>query len=384
MVNLIETGLTHGKLRLDALTSLRFFAAAMIVIGHAHGLFGSLGLAVNLSLAQGVSFFFVLSGFILAYNYPNVETDLFSFYKARFARLWPLHIAALLAVPIISGIWNVGGLNPLGVAYVLIGNVFLIQSWIPFKDSYLTFNGVAWSISTEAFFYIVFPLAVIGLRRAWGLVLAVAVFLTVFFMWLVVHFEIPMDVNTSTLNAMGMIYTNPIARLLEFVLGMLACKVFMGAQKTGYPSTASWTIVEVAMVCLIVLSMRITPRLPLGLFVPQQWVAVVEYFLINSGSAPVFALAIIVFAFGRGLVSKALSFRALVFFGEVSFALYLFHATVLLWFEQHLSVAQSPLGVFLFWGWALALASAAHLWIERPCRSFIMKRGRRRKLHVAA
>lgn len=43
--------------KLDALTSLRFFAAAMIVLGHGHGLFGSLGIATTLSLAQGVSFF---------------------------------------------------------------------------------------------------------------------------------------------------------------------------------------------------------------------------------------------------------------------------------------------------------------------------------------
>ncbi|MEJ8821424.1 acyltransferase [Variovorax humicola] len=384
MTNFIETGLTHGKMRLDALTSLRFFAAAMIVFGHAHGLFGSLGLALNFSLAQGVSFFFVLSGFILTYNYPNVETGLFSFYKARFARLWPLHIVALLAVPTITGMWNIAGLNPLGVAYVLVGNVLLIQSWIPFRDSYLTFNGVAWSISTEAFFYVVFPMALIGLRRAWGLVLALVVLLTILFLWLVVRYEIPMDVNTSTLNAMGMIYTNPIARLSEFVLGMIACKVFMYVGKTDHSSITSWTVVEVAIVCLIALSMHLTPRLPLGVILPQQWVPVVQYFLIGSGSAPVFAIAVVVFAFGRGLVSKVLAFPVLVFLGEASFALYLFHATILFWFEQHLSLAQSSFGVFLFWGSVLAMASAAHLWIEKPCRSFIMGRGHRRKALVPA
>jgi peptidoglycan/LPS O-acetylase OafA/YrhL len=54
--------------KLDALTSLRFFAAAMIVVHHGHRVFGSMGLAESLPLDQGVSFFFVLSGFILAYN----------------------------------------------------------------------------------------------------------------------------------------------------------------------------------------------------------------------------------------------------------------------------------------------------------------------------
>ena len=355
----------------------------MIVAGHSHGLFGSLGLAVNLSLAQGVSFFFVLSGFILAYNYPNVETKLFAFYKARFARLWPLHVIALLAVPVIAGTWNTGGLDPIGIAYVLIGNALLIQSWIPFKDSYLTFNGVAWSISTEAFFYLVFPLAVIGLRRAWGWVIAAAMALTFLFIWITVHYGVTMDVNSSSLNAMGLMYTNPLARLSEFVLGMLACKVYVSARKNGLPSTSSWTVAEVALVCMIILSMRITPRLPLGAL-PQEWVPAVEYFLINSGSAPVFALAILVFAFGRGLVSKFLSIRFLVFLGEASFALYLLHATVLLWFEEHLPVAHSQFGGLLFWGWGLALASAAHLWVEKPCRSLILNRGRHRKTHATA
>ena len=50
-----------NKEKLDSLTSLRFFAAAMIIIGHAHHLFGSAGIATNFSLTQGVSFFLYFS-----------------------------------------------------------------------------------------------------------------------------------------------------------------------------------------------------------------------------------------------------------------------------------------------------------------------------------
>ena len=75
--------------KLDALTSLRFFAAAMIVLVHSNPVFGAMGLAESLPLDQGVSFFFVLSGFILAYNYPVLvgEADILAFLKARIARI---------------------------------------------------------------------------------------------------------------------------------------------------------------------------------------------------------------------------------------------------------------------------------------------------------
>ncbi len=57
--------------RLDALTSLRFFAAIAIVVHHSNGIFWN---AADLgALDVGVSFFFALSGFILTYVYHDME-----------------------------------------------------------------------------------------------------------------------------------------------------------------------------------------------------------------------------------------------------------------------------------------------------------------------
>ncbi|WP_215414323.1 acyltransferase family protein, partial [Escherichia coli] len=100
-------------------TFLRFFAAAMIVLGHGHGLFGSLGIATTISLAQGVSFFFVLSGFILTYNYPKLKTfaEVKGFYVARFARILPSHLFAMLLLVIFTGGINQGGLQGAAIAF---------------------------------------------------------------------------------------------------------------------------------------------------------------------------------------------------------------------------------------------------------------------------
>lgn len=81
----------NNTAKLDQLTSLRFFAALMIVIHHSTGLFGIKNISFH--IGQGVSSFFVLSGFILSYVYPKLENwyEIKKFWKARIARLWPAH-----------------------------------------------------------------------------------------------------------------------------------------------------------------------------------------------------------------------------------------------------------------------------------------------------
>ena len=154
-------------MRLDTLTSLRFFAAAAIVIGHAHSSFGSAGLAISFPLDQGVSFFFVLSGFILAYTYPNLRevSSVRHFWIARFARIWPAHLATLLLVTIVAP-----NMPPVEHRLsITLANILLLQSWLPFRDSILSYNGVAWSISTEFFFYLCFPVLIHNWQKNWYL-----------------------------------------------------------------------------------------------------------------------------------------------------------------------------------------------------------------------
>src|SRR5262245_5757928 len=79
---------------LKPLTALRFFAAVVVIIGHAGNLFGLP--AFLWQSTQAVAFFFVLSGFVLAYTYPNLEgVGSLNFYWRRFARLWPLYVCAV-------------------------------------------------------------------------------------------------------------------------------------------------------------------------------------------------------------------------------------------------------------------------------------------------
>jgi peptidoglycan/LPS O-acetylase OafA/YrhL len=79
-----------GRQKLEALTALRFIAASCIVLHH---LRGSFGIATNayasLNLGAAVSFFFALSGFVLAYAYPSLRnsSEAFAFAVRRWFRV---------------------------------------------------------------------------------------------------------------------------------------------------------------------------------------------------------------------------------------------------------------------------------------------------------
>jgi peptidoglycan/LPS O-acetylase OafA/YrhL len=119
----------------------------------------------------GVSFFFVLSGFILAFNYAPRVADRGDFWFRRFARIWPTHaLTFVIAIPI-----GLDTTNFVGSAATAVLNLALLQSWMPQPEIYFSFNRLSWSISNEAFYYALFPVLLArlaGVRAAtrWSIV----------------------------------------------------------------------------------------------------------------------------------------------------------------------------------------------------------------------
>lgn len=363
--------------KLDTLTSLRFFAAAMIVLGHSHRLFGSMGLATTFSLAQGVSFFFVLSGFILAYNYPVLATwaDVGAFFKARIARIWPAHIAAIGLLILLTANLNVGGLSREAAIFAGFANIFLLQSLIPLKDVFLAFNGVAWSISTEMFFYFAFPLLIASTYFQWKSKLSMLILIVMLHLWFAVAWAIPSDESVKTASLMGLIYVNPLVRLFEFFVGVLACTLFMRLKPRINYAVGYFTIVEIAIVMLTLFSMYFSHRAVSFLGWHGEFANVIFYYLTKVGSFWVFAPLIIIFAFGKGLLSRVLSLKPMILLGEISFALYLVHTTVLKWYEINSAYFQNLpewSKVAGYWLLSLLIAYLLHKIVENPCRKLII------------
>ena len=146
--------------RLYPLTSLRFFAALLIFILHCnnHSLWPE-SFFFGLDYSKAVCFFFVLSGFVLSYTYHGKSINIRYFYRDRLARIWPATICSTLFVLAIlpSSLYLPNSSDASFFPFVLITNIFLLQSLIPLPIFFFGINAVCWSISVEAFFYLVFP-----------------------------------------------------------------------------------------------------------------------------------------------------------------------------------------------------------------------------------
>jgi peptidoglycan/LPS O-acetylase OafA/YrhL len=350
--------LMKNTARLEQLTSLRFFAALMIVFHHADGMFG-IGRA-PVPLGQGVSFFFVLSGFILAFVYPSLDSgrEVRRFWLARFARLWPTYLATfLLAFALLFYDWN----SLTGVAYLA-----MVQAWLPLSVFYYSYNGVAWSISTEAFFYLAFPALIRDWARTWQAKLVATIALLVALVAVTNALHVP-DYEHDSWNPTvhGMIYINPLARLLEFVTGMVLARFWVGTR----PPSPRWTVAETAALAACGAAMYCTERFagviraPLG-DATAAW-------MFHSGSFLAFALVVFVMAQGAGAISRLLRLRPFVVLGEISFSMYLLHQMLLLVWRRS-EWWQGITGAVLFFSALLGLSALIWRVVEIPARRWIL------------
>jgi len=244
---------TSPKVELKALTSLRFFAAMMIVALHMRAVIDTRWLAqAPESLVQGVSFFFVLSGFILTHVYrAKRDLTIGGFIALRVARLYPTHLAATLFL-IIATPWGqipFVGAGPGLTALSFVLKLLMLDSLVPIASVQFGWNGVSWSLSTEMFFYLAFPFLIAGFAANWRVKLALAALcpVAVYSIGALLGLAVSgASSNDFSLAQLG--FTNPVARGFEFVLGM-AC--YLGWARWVEPLTLSvrrWTAIEAASI----------------------------------------------------------------------------------------------------------------------------------------
>lgn len=343
--------------KLDALTSLRFFAALLVFSWHCvpvHQISATFSLGY-----AGVGFFFLLSGFILTYSYRAAFANGLSadavraFYVARLARIVPLHLVTMppmILTMIFFGnkLWTDVG-APTQITQVAAQTV-LIQSWFAQRAVHFGGNGPCWSISVEVLFYALFPLLAFALLRAFRTAPPRAALATAFAVWLV---QAAVLAPQHAVVDDWRFYVFPPARLADFVVGMLIGIAVLRGDPAG-----RWRLRGTSMELLAVTAVGITvvfsPLLPLAL-------------RFSAALMPAWAFAIYVFAARRGAISRALEHPVLVRLGEVSFAFYLIHLAVVVATTQWLGT-RHPLFMPLAFGVTLGLSFALFHVVEQPMR----------------
>jgi peptidoglycan/LPS O-acetylase OafA/YrhL len=360
------------KQYLSALTTLRFVAAAMIVIHHVEPYFrvGASWFS-QLALDQGVSFFFVLSGFILFYRHGEITTTRQSldFLAARVARIWPLHAASfILLLLFVANPWGPAGpaLGP------LVTNLLLLQSWIPLPGYFFSYNAVSWSLSTELFFYVVYPILSRSWRKTWRLKVFGCLCLAILMVWVTRRLGLGFYDGSPHVSIDAMVYINPVARVFEFALGMAAAEIWLRLRPDMSRLPRLWATLLEAMALVMVYEAMTWLKDQYGaLYAHGEISAALLKWLITAGSAPCFAILVVIFAAERGLLSRILSWHILVVLGETSFALYLFHQILFRALVQTGSLAvygRLDVQFAIYCLFVLGLSYATHMLIERPCQ----------------
>jgi len=359
-----------ARQKIDSLTSLRFFAAAAIVGSHARGHFGfSTNLLAPFELSQGVALFFVLSGFILTFVYPDLNRQgaVRKFWLARFARVWPLHLTTfLLYLALLPEFCHDSPAQALT-------NLALVQAWVPIQNWFFSFNSVSWSISTEAFFYLLFPLLIRNFEKEWPQKLTMSFAMVLLMVAISNNFHYPIFADDKV-SIHGLMYVNPVSRLFEFVLGMTVALFYRKYLANLKLPAARAFVFEVAALLSVYLLTFNTVRIAHYL---ARFPAVGEggRMWLEHGGVPVLAFAslIAVMAWGRGPVARILSFKPLVFLGEISFASYLLHRMFLHYYWNHFAPEHGawPFAIYV----AMLLAASYVCWalVEVPCRQAIVQ-----------
>lgn len=343
---------------LKALTSLRFMAALPVFLAHFPP---TQHFAERLSFGYaGVGFFFVLSGFILTYTYRDAfngaltSSAMRAFHVARIARIYPLHVVVMAATILWialfgSVIWNSSD----GTTRVasIVEQAFLIHAW---AQNYLIRTGVnfvSWSLSVEAFFYLVFPLVAWLLFRALRGASDRRVLTIVAVCW--ATFAIVLAPIHLTEEA-WLFYSFPPIRLPDFVLGMLLAIAFLRRS----PSQRRTTALEIGSLVTAGLALAASPIVPTSL---RYAVALM----------PCWALIISVFGRQRGALSSMLSHPIALRLGEISFAFYLVHYDVLMVVQRFFGWANPLESFWVAFSLTLLASFALFHWVETPMRRWI-------------
>jgi peptidoglycan/LPS O-acetylase OafA/YrhL len=367
---------------IKALSGLRIVAALWVVMFHFRPLLQMASPPLYDSLkpildcgAQGVDLFFILSGFVLTWNYLERMGGAWStratlhFLWLRLARVWPLYLVTMhLAALWIIFTLNVGDFpSPEAASLTAINylrQLVMVQLWVqPFFD-FTSWDGPAWSISAEWLAYLLFGLLVLVIfridraTRARGLLL--------------LSFAATLPPVLLLVGSGGQFYTpwSWLPRIvLQFTAGALACAAVRKLRPTDRVRR-NYGYLSVLLVAVIVGALYWFDGHPIPTVRD-------DFGLVDILFMPL----VVALALGAGTLPAILSTRFMVYGGQVSFGLYMVHELVhnaWLWIMAQYQITMAPsIGAKLVYvgliAFSMAFAVVMFHFVEEPARMWMRR-----------
>jgi len=357
----------QSNAKIDSLTGLRFIAASLVFLCHTHSS-TNLPIFMRIFLSSGyngVTLFFILSGFVLCYNYYDdfikwFAPTLKSFFVARFARIYPLHFLIFLLF-----FASVSISDQLQHHFQsILAQITLTQAWSSDPSVTFSYNSPAWSVSTEAFLYICFPLLVMLLfKRATKIghlcLIGVVSFSAIFFL------ATGFSLHGTSVSSADLFWLNtlPVTRLGDFILGCVAARMYV--IHTSKPISPTEQVLGITLLLLCIAAVIVLMGSSNTFLYPYKYDAGYSLFFVFI----IYALA----RYGSPL-STFLSTKVLVLLGEASYAFYLLHLLFIYHALAPLYIsAQFGADLFVVMEYLLVVVVSlgAYTYVEKPLRKKI-------------
>jgi peptidoglycan/LPS O-acetylase OafA/YrhL len=267
--------------------------------------------------ASGVTFFFVLSGFIMAYTYRDKfqsldGNELKSFYIKRLSKVYPLHVLTfLISIPLMYAT-NFETNFPSALL-----NVFLMQSYFPIGGQIFAFNALSWFLSDIVIFYLATPFLIFGLHKIRARENTTLLWTTLILVFIGETSLAYMVKDHMEMYSVGwwFIYISPWARIFDYAAGLISGLIFVSIQKNPQTnaSRVGYSFLEIAALVIFAAAVYSYRYLPF------------RSFKIGTYYIPFSIFLIFIYSFQKGWISWLLSRNILVHLGGLSFTFYMCH-----------------------------------------------------------
>ncbi|MBC5624035.1 acyltransferase [Clostridium sp. NSJ-49] len=268
-----------------------------------------------------VTFFFILSGFVLYYNYNNTVKDI-SIKKSilwgmkKIKKMYPIHIITFIMSIFIRFSWickfSIGELIVMGGV-----NLLLLQTLTP-RYSF-TFNNLSWYLSTTFCCYLLAAFIIKKLSKV-KVIKPIYLLILVWLIQILLAFIVPSFVDDYGY----FFYISPYFRILDFILGMILAKIYIERNKDVI---TNYTLVEIGIISIFFITYL------LSFVLPTEFTKGIIY-------APVFLMGIYIISQEKGIISKFLCNKVFQKIAKISFEFYMVHELILILFRNLFSDFQ--------------------------------------------